>query len=380
MRTPKSRRRRALMIVSGAALVAVTGLGPAAAVIIDGTPDDDVLRGTINRDQIDGLAGNDDITGLGGNDILWGREGADVIRAGNGEDRLDGGPGDDVTYGSFGRDQFYSFHLGTDRMYAGAQDDFARLNLGYSIIQGGPGIDLFTADGQATAQMYGDGGDDMLQTQDAAVGMLDGGAGNDRLWLYSTSASTVHGGIGDDEVEVYGMSGGVWADDGNDSIVLVDWAGGRSTGPLDGGAGDDLIHSQTGAADMVRCGPGYDTARIDLEDTVVDCEVIEHLISGDNYADTLIGSAYDDIIEGFAGDDFLSGRAGDDLLYPDLGEDTVRAGIGDDTITAANANEPVEADLVFCGDGVDTVYADDADTVSADCENVVLVGPARIRR
>lgn len=95
----------------------------------------------------------------------------------------------------------------------------------------------------------------------------------------------------------------------------------------------------------------------------------------------LIGTAYNDIMDGYAGDDVLSGRAGDDIMYPDLGEDTVRGGTGDDDITAANRFEPVEADVIFCGDGVDTVFADAADTVAPDCEEVLYVEDTpRIRR
>lgn len=381
MRTPKSFGRLALMFASGAALVATTGLGPAAGVIISGTPDDDVLRGTVNRDQIDGLAGDDDITGLAGHDVLWGRAGVDVLRGGRGYDRFDGGPGDDLMIGSFGRDQFTSQHPGSDQIFAGAQSDSVDVAAGHAVAEGGPHSDTLGVRGTATAELHGGDGDDMLYTDEEGGGVLSGEGGRDHFTAYSDAGALLYGGADLDVFDVYGTVGGVWGGAGDDLILVYEYTGARATGPLVGGAGNDSLFTQNGDADDVRCGPGIDTARIDLSDTVLDCEVIEHRISGGAGDDVLIGTVYNDIMDGFSGDDLLSGRAGDDTLYPDAGEDTVRGGVGDDEIHAANGFDPADADLVFCGDGVDTVYAESADTVAADCENVIyLEQAAPIRR
>jgi Ca2+-binding RTX toxin-like protein len=61
-------------------------------------------------------------------------------------------------------------------------------------------------------------------------------------------------------------------------------SGGNGEDVLRGGGGDDLlrsedIFSQSGAfRDVVDCGPGDDTARVDFRDRVVDCEDVSTAI------------------------------------------------------------------------------------------------------
>lgn len=79
---------------------------------------------------------------------------------------------------------------------------------------------------------------------------LSGGAGRDRL----------EGGAGDDT-----LGGGAAAD------LLI---GGAGRDLLSGGAGGDVIRSRDGARDVVRCGPGRDTAIVDRRDAVTGCEIV----------------------------------------------------------------------------------------------------------
>jgi Ca2+-binding RTX toxin-like protein len=75
-----------------------------------------------------------------------------------------------------------------------------------------------------------------------------GGPGND----------TLVGGPGNDT-----LTGGP----GDDRLV-----GGPGVDSLDGGAGDDTIDARDGRREVVVCGPGRDTARVDRRDRAVGCE------------------------------------------------------------------------------------------------------------
>ena len=167
------------------------------------------------------------------------------------------------------------------------------------------------------------------------------------------------------------MIDSVWGGDGNDFVSLMACCAGQAAGPVVGGSGDDGLYTQNGLSDrQVR--PGLDTARVDLTDTFVDCQVIEHEIDGDNGDNVLVGTPYNDIVRAAGGDDEISGRAGEDAVYAYAGPGLIRGGIGNDYIVASESGEPVEADTIFCGAGVDRVYADTADVVAADCEDVQM--------
>jgi len=96
-------------------------------------------------------------------------------------------------------------------------------------------------------------------------------------------------------------------------------------------------------------------------------------------ADTIWGRGRADHIYGGAGNDLLMGDWGNDWIYGSLGNDTLvgTGGIdhlfgeeGDDTLWVTGDGAP---DVVACGIGIDTVYFDFNDTVSANCEN--KIGP-----
>jgi Ca2+-binding RTX toxin-like protein len=69
-----------------------------------------------------------------------------------------------------------------------------------------------------------------------------------------------------------------------------------------------------------------------------------------------------DLVYGGIGGDNLIGTAGDtsvDRFYGGTGEDIFQP-----------RNVPAVEDMVSCGPGTDTVYADKADVVGGDCEQV----------
>lgn len=86
------------------------------------------------------------------------------------------------------------------------------------------------------------------------------------------------------------------------------------------------------------------------------------LIEGDLGSDELGDGGGRDIVNGNDGADNLIGQGGDtsaDRFYADSGSDTVQS-----------RDVPAVKDTVECGAGTDTVYADKADVVADDCEQV----------
>jgi hypothetical protein len=112
---------------------------------------------------------------------------------------------------------------------------------------------------------------------------------------------------------------------------------------VEGGTGDDRIRTAD-SADLVDGGPGKDT---------------------------IDGYLGDDVLRGGDGDDTVRGEFGADTLVGGPGADTILGGMDDDTIDARDG----EVDAVRCDEGADTVEADAADVVHADCETVRLPKP-----
>jgi Ca2+-binding RTX toxin-like protein len=82
-------------------------------VVINGTPNADILAGSAYSETINGLASNDKIDGGAGDDTLNGNDGDDTLNGNDGNDRLDGGPGADrLTGGGLGGDTYIVDNVG----------------------------------------------------------------------------------------------------------------------------------------------------------------------------------------------------------------------------------------------------------------------------
>ncbi len=219
-------------------------------LVADGGPGDDQISGTPAADQLTGGPGDDVVNGAGGNDSFGGSTGRDVLRGGEGDDffccsssgsaTIDGGPGiDTVSYSP--TPAVVGVTIGDDSNsdgLIGFTDD--KVQASVENVISGSGND--TLSGGATANaLTGNAGRDVLR----------GEGGDDAL----------SGGAGDDT-----LSGGPDADvldGGDDDDVLI---GGTGIDRLIGGAGDDSIDARDGARDTVICGPGTDTATLDLRE------------------------------------------------------------------------------------------------------------------
>ena len=139
----------------------------------------------------------------------------------DGPERLEGTAGPEHAAAYAGRDELLMF----------GGDDCAATGAGHDVVHLGPGND--EADS-------GSGDDSVF-----------GGPGNDSL-LPGIGADRVEGGEGDD--------------------LLRDEQGDTAPDVLDAGPGHDFVRAIDGAADTVRCGPGYDVTVIDAADITRDCE------------------------------------------------------------------------------------------------------------
>lgn len=261
--------------------------------------------------------------------VYYGTARDDVARGSADKNEMYGYQGSDELYGGLNRDKVYGGADG-DRLFGGGDDDFE--------VDGGEGNDVAN----------GEGGDDVVR----------GGSGQDKV-SGELGADTLEGGTGPDEV--YGGVGqdGLRGDIGDDTL-----SGNDGDDTLNGNDGDDTI---SGGADNDRLFGGAGENGVQTSDGPGN--------------DTIDGDAGNDWVVGGLGADTLRGGDGNDKLvegpWKDKAVDRLYAGDGDDFVNSAN--DPGARDAVDCGPGIDTVQADDADTVSDDCEKVEVLQDA-IRR
>ena len=114
----------------------------------------------------------------------------------------------------------------------------------------------------------------------------------------------------------------------------------------------------------------------DLADVIgSDCEDVTVNISGDLGDNTIVGTEYNDSIYDDEGNDTVQSLGGNDGITMGTGQDSVDAGDGDDTVYTFWGSRfwiVGDIDVVVCGNGNDTAYVDDVDTVSSDCETVYV--------
>jgi Ca2+-binding RTX toxin-like protein len=312
---------------------------------------DNVIFGTDSFDEIDGLGGNDIICGFGAGDLLQGSDGNDQLFGGTGADELDGGAGDDLLDGEDGDDSLFGNagddHLdgeaGNDQLFAGEDGDSADGGLGSDDIYGGSGSDSGLEGGPGDDTIFGEDGDDHI-------------IGND-------GADTLTGQGGADDID---------GDAGEDTIY-----GGEGNDDIDGGANDDTIASD-GGRDKVSGGAGADHVSAGGDDDEV---------HGDSGSDTLFGGSDNDLVDGGDGNDEMYGDSGTDRMHGGQGGDAVFGGDGTDTGDYADADGPVQINLLehttSGGAGSDDVNGVENvdgsafdDEITGNAQNNVLSGNA----
>lgn len=361
--------------------------------ILRGTPLDDLLVGGAAADLIIGYAGNDTLVGNGGNDTVCGGRGSDVLRGDAGNDVLydswfehtaggvlnlhnvlDSGTGNDTLITRTG--------IGLD-LTAGDVTASVREELG-----GGEGNDRLTS-----TLTIGPDGDAFAAADVSAAEKLDGGSGDDWLRLDVTSDSLTYFSRSAFDLTLDGGNG-------NDHLALSfsgPLAGGfgdsdRLNAHLDGGAGDDDIHSDIGAfsetISLVTAsatgGTGSDRIQLWTASSGIDAALAENIVDGgcgndriDIVADVLSGGAgggAHNTVDAGSGNDDVYGEARDSgALGADLAgaRNLVSGGQGDDLLRLAAIGGDSLENVVHGGDGSDIITASVNATARADITSSV---------
>ena len=291
------------------------------------------------------------------------------------------------------------------------------LDLSQRLVTLGDGNDVFTVDGKAPHTVHGGNGDDVLtgnENGDSLFGdggndtlygqvgddTLYGGDGNDYLHDYFSLGNEMHGGVGGDTLVGAGiqMSG----EDGNDFIsVNGQWAQADETvyhyghSGLYGGAGDDTLQGDTGAANTLSGGVGNDVYYVYRSDDVLseslnegfdtvyttadlklseNIEAVYAVLTDATHGFQLTGNSLGNVIEGNLGNDTLKGMDGNDTLFGDGGNDSIDGGKGNDSIDVGTN----DLSTLTGGDGNDTIHG--SGTLDGGIGNDVLYGNANINQ
>jgi serralysin len=339
---------------------------------LTGNDGDNYLTGEGGDDHIFGGAGADRIVGDDGNDVIHGEAGDDELEGGDGDDILDGGAGYDLFWGGKGDDVYYltegvpfesEYDLwdrvyeapdeGIDTIYAYAKSSWVDYHLFDNVenlILYGPaeGAGWLYGNGLSNRIIHNDGdgvifggdGDDHIEagggddyvTGDDGNDVILGGSGNDTLFGYGGD-DVLEGGDGDDILDGGEGHDQLFGGNGNDQLGSLD--GDIET--MDGGPGDDIYEIDSKGDVIVEdaSAASFDTVRAYVSYTLANDVSVErmelhskgnHNLTGNGYAQAIIGNHRNNSLNGMGGDDILIGGAGIDRLTGGDGADIFQFG------------------------------------------------------
>jgi len=164
---------------------------------------------------------------------------------------------------------------------------------------------------------------------------------------------------------LFALLGTMYGGNGVTTFALPDLRGRTITG-----AGYDSSSGQTYTVGEVY---GSDTSTITMSDIPSLSFTGSGTLYGGDQADLINGQSGNDIIHGNGGNDYLYGYAGNDTLDGGSGADTMTGGIGNDTYIVDNPSDSI---VENANEGTDTVQASVNYTLSANVENLILIGAA----
>lgn len=309
--------------------------------------------GNTNANRIIGNSGNNILDGGSGNDTIEGGAGNDTIIGGAGDDSLIGGTGSDTFIGGVGHDIYVidSSDIivgeteggGIDTIQASFNYDMA-LRLGV-----GSFIENLTLTGNAITAQGNEYGN-VIQGNNGN-NILDGRDGNDNL-MGGGGKDTLIGGFGDDTLD-----GGI----GIDSLI---GGAGNDTYVIDS-TSDIIVEVANGGSDTVAVGTTYSIANSPNLENITLTGLLAINATGNTENNYLTGNNRNNILDGQDGNDTLDGNGG---------IDTLRGGKGNDTYMIDNPGDIVDLILEKAGEGIDTVVANSDYTLSANLENLKLIG------
>lgn len=294
-----------------------------------------------------GFAGGDilsDALSVDTDDVFYGNDGNDVISSGLGRDTIYGGGGDDalgggvpnsagrLIYGGNGRDTIAGNAFG-DSLFGGkgndliqsvAGDDLLNGGAGIDTMEGGDGNDVFIVDNSADQPREGQnrpGETDTVRTSVSfsvaaltngyrGIEVLDGGSATSGVTLTGSSFTIrISGGAQNDTLNGDPATG-----------VEFDGRGGDDT--MNGGNAGDTYHVD-GAGDVISDTGGTDTVLASADYTLGAGQALERLVAAAGLTGlALTGNEFANTLVGRGGDDTLSGGDGFDLLTGGLGADS----------------------------------------------------------
>ena len=379
---------------------------------ISGTANNDILIGNGGNDTINAGAGNDRILGGSGNDALDGGTGDDIYiwNWGDGMDTIsDSGNHDRISFGSgisFGDLKFRQEgnHL---RIVIKNNETQGMLLMNFFSSQSYKIEDLYFYDGKIIHLSEIPLTLHQLNT-DETINLT----GNGDTVYANGGNDTINGGQGNDFI--YGGSGNdtVNAGHGNDIVT-----GGTGNDYLDGSWGSDTyIYNRGDGLDTISDSDGQNILKFGADISFDDLTfrndngslrilingnenqgiICKNFFTNDNYkinrivfndgtmypvsatgltlvqkesSETVTDTVYNDTIYGNNGDDTITCGDGNDVIYGGSGHDAINAGNGEDTIIggkgddALNGSAGANTYIYNVGDGLDTIWASNVDTL-----------------
>ena len=367
------------------------------------------------------LTGTAAVNGTGNelNNALVGNAAANVLTGGAGNDALNGGAGADTMIGGLGDDSYVVDNIG-DVVTELANEGTDTLTTPYTTTLDAT-LENLTLSGALAINGTGNDANNSL-IGNAAANVLTGGVGNDAL-NGAAGNDTLIGGLGNDSYVVDAVGDVITeaANEGTDLVTAVlTWTlgvnlenltlsgsapinatgnaldnsvtGNAAANVLIGLAGNDVLNGLAGADSMIG-GLGNDTYFVDnLGDITTEAlnEGVDAVASSISWTlganvETLIlsgtavisgtGNELNNVLTGNNAANALSGGAGNDTLNGGLGADTLSGGLGDDSYAVDNVGDLVMENM---GEGNDSVTSSISWTLSANLENLSLIGAAAI--
>ena len=342
-----------------------------------------VLGGNIENLVLSGTAAING-TGEAGDNIMTGNAAANALSGLGGNDTLDGGAGADNLNGGLGNDLFIVDNIG-DKVTEGVAGgtDTVQSSVNFTLAAN---VENLTLTGTGNINATGNADVNTL-TGNSGNNTLNGGAGNDvmsggfgnDLYVLDSALDTVVDSNGNDTIQTNftvtlasyaGIENvvltGNTAINATGSAVANTLTGNTGVNVLTGGDGDDVYYANSNDQIVELDMGGNDTLYVTITGTFAIPAFVENVIfvgtgagnaTGNNDVNTFVGGAGNNTLDGGGGADVLSGGKGSDVYIADTAGDVVIEGLGE---------------------GTDTVRASASYVLSANVENLVLLGTGSI--
>lgn len=333
---------------------ALSAVGSASEVVIEGGGGDDIITGGLGSDYLFGGDGDDSIDGGAGNDLIAGGIGSDVLSGGAGNNRFSytsvSEAGDVISDFDPTKDQldlrelvaslgekpaasYIALVKGEDGVQVRV-DPSAELPTGGTVLLTLQGADI-TALTIGENVLLGGIEDKRLRPSDntdvATTTYIPGGDGDDTLYgdQDGAAADFLNGKVGDDT-----MIGKLY----NEKYIVDS-------------SGDVIVEQAHEGLDVIELW----TRDFDMSANAANVEMMEikrssgSNVIGNDSDNTIKGHTGVDTIDGGAGDDLLIGNEGDDILSGGLGRDWLIGGLGIDVLTGGAGSDVIVIDAASEG-------------------------------